>query len=216
MGEGEIGQLRLFLDYGPIGIAGLSLILAIIGLMSANLDEYRYKLLRLVLYFGAFSLVALLIAEFMKVDAEHELRVRVVPHDNDGARNALPEAFVQVNLDEIDRSQPYAVIDDVIVSVDVTRAIEAIEQAQTSAAIAQASAEESQADVEQAQADVARSSEALNAIIQRLDEVESVLNEAQSEAGIETLRLANSLSGSIDDITRAIETEAMIELKQAE
>jgi hypothetical protein len=200
MGEGDIGQLRLFLDYGPIGIAGLSLVLAIVGLMSANLDENRFKLLRLVLFFGAFSLVTLLTAEFMQVDAEHEMKVRVVPHDNDSQDDTLPAAFVQVNEVEIDRGAPYDVDQNIIVSVDVTRAIQAVAEAQAQTAVAQASVNES--------------TDALDRILSRLTEVESVLDEAQSDlsdaqssGGLETLRLSNSISTSLEEISRTIAPE---------
>jgi hypothetical protein len=200
MGEGDIGQLRLFLDYGPIGIAGLSLVLAIVGLMSANLDENRFKLLRLVLFFGAFSLVTLLTAEFMQVDAEHEMKVRVVPHDNDSQDDTLPAAFVQVNEVEIDRGAPYDVDQDIIVSVDVTRAIQAVAEAQAQTAVAQASVNES--------------TDALDRILSRLTEVESVLDEAQSDlsdaqssGGLETLRLSNSISTSLEEVSRTIAPE---------
>jgi hypothetical protein len=200
MGEGDIGQLRLFLDYGPIGIAGLSLVLAIVGLMSANLDENRFKLLRLVLFFGAFSLVTLLTAEFMQVDAEHEMKVRVVPHDNDSQDDTLPAAFVQVNEVEIDRGAPYDVDQNIIVSVDVTRAIQAVAEAQAQTAVAQASVNES--------------TDALDRILSRLTEVESVLDEAQSDlsdaqssGGLETLRLSNSISTSLEEVSRTIAPE---------
>jgi hypothetical protein len=190
----------LFLDYGPIGIAGLSLVLAIVGLMSANLDENRFKLLRLVLFFGAFSLVTLLTAEFMQVDAEHEMKVRVVPHDNDSQDDTLPAAFVQVNEVEIDRGAPYDVDQDIIVSVDVTRAIQAVAEAQAQTAVAQASVNES--------------TDALDRILSRLTEVESVLDEAQSDlsdaqssGGLETLRLSNSISTSLEEISRTIAPE---------
>jgi hypothetical protein len=203
MGEGDIGQLRLFLDYGPIGIAGLSLVLAIVGLMSANLDENRFKLLRLVLFFGAFSLVTLLTAEFMQVDAEHEMKVRVVPHDNDSQDDTLPAAFVQVNEVEIDRGAPYDVDQDIIVSVDVTRAIQAVAEAQAQTAVAQASVNES--------------TDALDRILSRLTEVESVLDEAQSDlsdaqssGGLETLRLSNSISTSLEEISRTIAPELSV------
>jgi hypothetical protein len=190
----------LFLDYGPIGIAGLSLVLAIVGLMSANLDENRFKLLRLVLFFGAFSLVTLLTAEFMQVDAEHEMKVRVVPHDNDSQDDTLPAAFVQVNEVEIDRGAPYDVDQDIIVSVDVTRAIQAVAEAQAQTAVAQASVNES--------------TDALDRILSRLTEVESVLDEAQSDlsdaqssGGLETLRLSNSISTSLEEVSRTIAPE---------
>jgi hypothetical protein len=190
----------LFLDYGPIGIAGLSLVLAIVGLMSANLDENRFKLLRLVLFFGAFSLVTLLTAEFMQVDAEHEMKVRVVPHDNDSQDDTLPAAFVQVNEVEIDRGAPYDVDQNIIVSVDVTRAIQAVAEAQAQTAVAQASVNES--------------TDALDRILSRLTEVESVLDEAQSDlsdaqssGGLETLRLSNSISTSLEEVSRTIAPE---------
>ena len=177
--------------------------MAIVGLMSANLDENRFKLLRLVLFFGAFSLVTLLTAEFMQVDAEHEMKVRVVPHDNDSQDDTLPAAFVQVNEVEIDRGAPYDVDQDIIVSVDVTRAIQAVAEAQAQTAVAQASVNES--------------TDALDRILSRLTEVESVLDEAQSDlsdaqssGGLETLRLSNSISTSLEEISRTIAPELSV------
>ena len=186
MGSDEITALQRFLDYGPIGIAGLALVLAVFGLIAKDIDENRYKLLRLVLIVGAFSLVAILVADFMKQDHRHDMRVSVWPLDGDVESENFPSPLVKVDQVEIDRTQPHTVEDDFIVTVDVSRAIKAVEDALGAAT---------------------RTTDALNSMLSRLDEIEADLHEAQASSGVEALRLAKSVSGNISALSSQYSTD---------
>jgi hypothetical protein len=59
-----IGALNEFLNYGPIGFAGLMLVLVIIALNVPKIDPHRAGLLRQFLYVGSFCFAVAMIAQF--------------------------------------------------------------------------------------------------------------------------------------------------------
>ncbi|MEM6408988.1 MAG: hypothetical protein AAF700_11290 [Pseudomonadota bacterium] len=184
MDEGQIGAFRLFLDYGPLGLSGLTLVLAVFALVTVNLDDNRFKLLRLVLISGIISLLALLFADYMAVDPRHEMRVGVWPLDGDAESEIFPVPLVKVDEEEIDRSLPYIVADDIVVSVDVSRAI---------------------AVIEEAQGQITKSAEVISEILEKIETVEGSLRQIQLNAGTEGLKVARELSSSVNSISRAVD-----------
>ena len=52
-----------FLNYGPLGLAALMLVLVIITLLLRKVDQSQERLLKLCLYIGAFCFVAALLAQ---------------------------------------------------------------------------------------------------------------------------------------------------------
>jgi len=186
-GAEQISAFERFLAYGPIGIVGLTLILAVIGLLVRDLDERRFTLIKYVLVTGVVSLVALLVAEFMAVDHEHQLSVRISPLDNASERDTFPEPIIIIDQAEVDRASPISVAKDVSMIVDISRAIRALEQANEV--------------VQQATASSNEATELLGTIAERLSALENDLALAQSSGGTETVRLATGLSKSLNSIS---------------
>lgn len=52
-----------FMSYGPLGLAGLLIALIITTVVLRNVDEARERVLKLVLFVGAFCFIAVLIAQ---------------------------------------------------------------------------------------------------------------------------------------------------------
>jgi hypothetical protein len=119
-----------FLTYGPIGLAGLMLVLVVTALsLRWNLTAPAAKLLERVLYVGAFCFVAALIAQYLTSTApmpdppHHTLGLSVYPNGLDGS--GLPPAKITINSNPI--AQPvanYKIESDVNAVVDVNQAVE--------------------------------------------------------------------------------------------
>jgi hypothetical protein len=118
-----------FLAYGPIGLAGLLLVLVVTALsLRWNMNDASARLLRLVLFVGAFCFVAALVAQHFTPPAPgpseaHVLGLSVFPNGLEGS--GLPPARVTINSQEV--PQPitkYKIESDVNAVVDVNRAVE--------------------------------------------------------------------------------------------
>jgi hypothetical protein len=57
------GTFQGFLTYGPLGLAGLFLVLVVTALSLRRVDEAAERVLKLVLFIGAFCFIAALIAQ---------------------------------------------------------------------------------------------------------------------------------------------------------
>ena len=115
-----IDAFSRFLNYGPIGLAGLMLVLAIVGLSVRNLTETRERLLRTFLYVGAFCFIAAL--GFQAIRGRYELSLMVYPNDLDGS--VLPPPATSINGTKIDKGTKYTISSDITAVVDVTRAFD--------------------------------------------------------------------------------------------
>jgi hypothetical protein len=58
------------MNYGPLGLAGLLLVLVIITLLLRKVDSAQAQLLKLVLYVGAFCFVAALVAQLVTLEIQ--------------------------------------------------------------------------------------------------------------------------------------------------
>jgi len=54
-----------FLNYGPLGLAGLLIALVLTAVMLRSVDARRERILKLVLFIGTFCFIAALIAQFL-------------------------------------------------------------------------------------------------------------------------------------------------------
>lgn len=119
----EISALSAFLEYGPIGLAGLMLVLTIIAMSVGDLTESRASLLKFYLAIGATCFLSTLVFEYLKVDGEHKLVLFVAPHDVKQNQDDFPPPAFNVNGDDIDRKDPILISTDSQVRVDVSAAI---------------------------------------------------------------------------------------------
>lgn len=189
----NITAYERFLEYGPIGLAGLTLVLSVSAILARDLNDNQFKILRLVLITGFASLVSLLVADFISVDDTHDMRVTIMPLDVQNQIGVFPEPLVKVDEVEIDRKIPHPVSDDFFVTVDVSLAISAVQSA-----ISEAN----------------RSVDVLESVSDRLSELEADLEAVKSRSGIEGLRVATSLSQSLQSIN--LEAAALAKSSQGE
>jgi hypothetical protein len=54
-----------FLNYGPLGLAGLLIALVLTAVLLRNVDPARERVLKLVLFVGAFCFIAALVAQYL-------------------------------------------------------------------------------------------------------------------------------------------------------
>lgn len=77
----DIDKLRNFLEYGPIGFAGLMLLLVILALFIRRLSAAEERLLKLFMIIGAFCFTTALVAQHFAVKGEHTVQLTFSPHD---------------------------------------------------------------------------------------------------------------------------------------
>src|SRR5215470_2293518 len=118
-----IEGLAKFLIYGPIGLAGLMLVLVILALTARNIDPARERLLRQMMYVGAGCFAIATVANFFAVSGSYTLFLRVFPLDV-GEKKKLPKPIVKANGKLLDENMTYLVKQDVTTIVDVSDAID--------------------------------------------------------------------------------------------
>jgi len=128
---GAITALEAFLKYGPIGLAGLMLILVIIALSFGTLNAIKARLLRTFLYVGALCFMAALAAEFFTPAGQFDLRVTVAPQDL-GSQSAFPPPLIRINGQRVDRNEavPFKIAANTSILIDVTDALGRFEVAE--------------------------------------------------------------------------------------
>jgi hypothetical protein len=116
-----------FLNYGPLGLAGLVLVLVVTALsLRKDLSGASERMLRLILFVGAFCFVASLVAQYLTSPpglATRTLGLSVYPNGLEGS--GLPPAKITINSNPI--TQPvtnYKIESDVNAVVDVNQAVE--------------------------------------------------------------------------------------------
>ncbi|TPM36517.1 hypothetical protein FKO01_05620 [Mesorhizobium sp. B2-3-3] len=117
------------LKYGPLGLAGLMLVLVVFALSVSTLEPARERTLRLFLYIGSFCFVVACIFAALPTytGASHLVYFRVEPLDM-GARRVLPPPVITVNGGVLAYPASYAVKADVTAIVDVNDAVGAAEE----------------------------------------------------------------------------------------
>ena len=125
---GHASEFSDFLKYGPIGLAGLMLVLVIIALSIGTLDPKKERLLRLFMFIGAFCFVVASIMAFLPgfFTGSHYLYLRVEPLDMDTAHK-FPPPTVTINQQVQKNPLQYSINADVTAIVDVGRAISFVE-----------------------------------------------------------------------------------------
>lgn len=122
MGESEISALRLFLEYGPIGLAGLVFILAIIALLVGNPSNNKSSILKWFLAVGAVCFLAATFTEFFSTDSEHELNVNVVPDNLDSIpHSAAPK--MRFGSTEFVEGEAQMVRENVVITFDISGSV---------------------------------------------------------------------------------------------
>jgi hypothetical protein len=126
---GRASEFSDFLKYGPIGLAGLMLVLVIIALGIGRLDVRKEQLLRLFMYIGAFCFVVASIMAFLPeyITGSHRLFLRIEPLDMDTAHK-FPPPTVTINQEVQKNPLQYSIHADVTAIVDVGRAITFVEE----------------------------------------------------------------------------------------
>src|SRR5262245_26065273 len=122
MDKAMIDGLAKFLIYGPIGFAGLMLVLVILALTVRAMDPARERLLRQMMYIGAGCFAIAVAANFFAVSGAYTLYLRVFPLDV--TASILPKPTIKANGKLLDDNMSYLVKQDVTTIVDVSEAIE--------------------------------------------------------------------------------------------
>jgi hypothetical protein len=117
-----------FLKYGPLGLAGLMLVLLIVALQIKKIEEGRERLLRQFLYVGAFCFVVASVFAFLPQysGASHVIHLRVDPIDM-GEKRKLPAPIVTMNGAKLKEPFDYPVVSEVTAIIDVSDAINFVE-----------------------------------------------------------------------------------------
>lgn len=183
MDTDQIEGFRAFLDYGPLGLAGLMLLLVIFTLATRNPSPPLERLLKFFMIIGGLCFGAALLAQFYSVDGEHRLNLTVNPNDLYGT---FPPPIIMVNGSRAAENRSFSVAADTTVLIDVSEALglftAVADQAETQA--------RALAEVEEISADFQRT---LSANVTRLPQRE--INQ------LESLKL--QLDRTIDSATAA-------------
>jgi hypothetical protein len=131
VGSGTIDSFSTFLKYGPTGLAALMLVLVAIAL-SLQITPQRERLLKQFMYIGAFCFALALGASFFSVAGAYQLYFRVIPLDA-GSRRILPLPIIKINSTTVDEQKGYLVKSEVTAVVDVTDAIDFVQQVRSQA-----------------------------------------------------------------------------------
>ena len=108
----NINALSDFLKWGPIGLAGLLLLLVIMVLLLKDVSPSRERILRSALYVGAVCFVIASISQYLinrdnKTDfpREYYVDMRVLPLDQ-GVKSPFPLPIIDVNGTRLDPTAP--------------------------------------------------------------------------------------------------------------
>ena len=124
----NINALQQFLQWGPLGLAGLMLVLVVIAL-ALDITAQRAGLLKFFMVIGALCFVAALLFQYLKPEGELSLRLAVYP--NDLIDSPFPEPEIKLNGRSIDyRNEPLVLTGASSIDVDVTRAVGLFQQAE--------------------------------------------------------------------------------------
>lgn len=118
-----------FLQYGPIGIAGLMLLLVIVSISIGSISAGKERILKTFMYVGAFCFVAALVAQAFVKTGEYPVDFVVAPNDFGTAR-VLPPPIIKVNGEIVKKNETFMVRSRATAIVDVTDAIDFVRTAQ--------------------------------------------------------------------------------------
>lgn len=131
------------LKFGPLGLAGLMLVLVIVALTIRDLKPPTERLLRLFLYVGAFCFVVSSVLLYLSPATAISRTLRLEVYPNSLANSDLPEPVIKVDKDKVKYPLKYSFEKaEIVIDVDVTASIEAIKsQKQALTTVAQTSGE---------------------------------------------------------------------------
>ena len=121
----QISALEKFLAYGPIGLAGLMLVLVIIAILARETTARQSGLLKFFMVVGGICFLASTAAEFFAVKSSHRLSVLVAPQ-NLGDQTAFPKPILRVNGERL-VGNVFDVSGTVSLLVDVTNSVGAFQ-----------------------------------------------------------------------------------------
>ncbi len=145
MPNSAIGAFEKFLQWGPIGLAGLMLVLVIFALVTSELTKLKAALLSFFMIIGAGCFGAAL---YFDNSAEHAVTLIVLP--NDMENSGFPPPVIKRNGQVIDHSRPLQVAGTTALTIDVNRGFSAFRETDNRAETATAQAAEAEARLEHA------------------------------------------------------------------
>ncbi len=176
-----IGAFEKFLQWGPIGLAGLMLVLVVFALVTSELTKLKAALLSFFMIVGAGCFGAAL---YFDNSAEHAVTLIVLP--NDMENSGFPPPVIKRNGQVIDHSQPLQVAGTTALTIDVNRGLVAFRETDERAETATAQLEDAHdvmANLElQITAKEAALSEANQTIVQQTASLEQALETGNSLA----------------------------------
>lgn len=113
------------LKFGPLGLAGLMLVLVIIALAIREMSPSRERLLRQFMYIGAFCFALAGALSFFAPTSVHMVHFHVEPLD-EVASGALPPPKITINSEPVKAPFKYPVKSEVTAIINVSDAIQAI------------------------------------------------------------------------------------------
>ena len=116
-----VSSFASFLAYGPLGLAGLMLVLTITAL-AMTINPARERLLRQFMYVGSACFIIAVAANFFSVIGKYPLHFQIYPLDL-GQKRILPEPIIKVNNSLIDAQRTYLVSSEATASIDVSDAM---------------------------------------------------------------------------------------------
>lgn len=127
MANEEISAFGGFLEYGPIGLAGITIVISVIAIRSSNMSDNQTGMLKFIVSAAVFMFFLALVAEFFSRDAEHELTFAVTPLNITEVEHFAPPDL-RVDGQELDENNKFNAKANAQITVDVSEAI-AIAQA---------------------------------------------------------------------------------------
>lgn len=120
MSPEQIAGWTKFLEYGPIGLAALMLVLVIVALSIGDFTAARERIMKLFLYVGAACFAVAVLAGIIQRPQQFQVFFRVIPLESED--NSLPKPLITVNNKQITDGQ--ASIDrELTIIIDVSKAI---------------------------------------------------------------------------------------------
>ncbi|MEP3846010.1 MAG: hypothetical protein ABJM43_11790 [Paracoccaceae bacterium] len=116
-----INAFEQFLKWGPIGLAGLMLVLVIFSLVLGPINPARERILKTFMYIGAACFVAALISQYFDKEEEYRLVLSVLPNDLDGSD--FPPPKISLNGAGLERGSEILISETASLSIDVSRAL---------------------------------------------------------------------------------------------
>ncbi|MCK0096534.1 hypothetical protein MWU60_13210 [Yoonia sp. F2084L] len=184
MDADAIGAFEKFLQWGPLGLAGLMLVLVIFTLVTTTLSTRKAVLLGLFMVVGAGCFVTALLYDNT---GQHRLVVAVLPNDLEGFD--FPPPRILKNGAAISRDEEVMINEPTSLTVDVSRALGAFRESDEAAEAAAARAAEALAQEQEALASLQSIEQQVVASQQELERTNAMLVEARLEVEAQEVRL---------------------------